>query len=75
MDNPHTTIRDVKLITTGTEQEVAIEFANGNVKTFTAKQLYEASRFLHQPQAQAETRTASQRRAEELLSMRKGRRR
>ena len=73
MDNRHLTIRDVKLISTGAEQEVAIEFGNGEVKTFTAKQLYEASRFLHQSQDKADTRTASQRRADEFLSMRKGR--
>ena len=74
MDNCHLKIRDVKLISTGTEQEVAIEFGDGEVKTFTAKQLYEASRFLHQSQDRAETQTAAQRRAEEFLSMRKGRR-
>ena len=74
MDAPHTMIKDVKLLTTGTEQSVAVEFGNGQVKTFTAKELYEASRFLHQTSEQVKTRTASQRRAEELLSMRRGRR-
>ena len=74
MDAPHTLIKDVKLLTTGTEQSVAVEFGDGQVKTFTAKELYEASRLLHQSPETAETRTAAQRRAEELLAMRRGRR-
>jgi|GEM_PF-1071892 hypothetical protein len=74
MDAPHMLIRDVKLLNTGTGQSVAVEFGDGQVKTFTARDLYEASRMLKPSAKEAETKTASQRRAEEFLAMKRSRR-
>ena len=74
MDAPHMLIRDVKLLNTGTGQTVAVEFGDGQVKTFTARDLYEASRMLKSSGEETETKTASQRRAEEFLAMKRNRR-
>lgn len=74
MDSRLVRIRDIKLIASGGEQSVAVEFTDGRVRMFSAKDLYEASRFMGQAPAEAESRTAAQRRAEELLSFRRDRR-
>ncbi len=65
-------IRDIKLVQTGMEQSVAIEFGDGQVRTLTAQQLYDASRSMGQ--GGTDVKSAAQRRAEEMLAMRKGRR-
>ena len=65
-------IRDVKLLNDGLQQSVAIEFSTGEVRTLTAQQLYDASRTMGQ--GGTETKTAAQRRAEEMLAMRRGNR-
>jgi hypothetical protein len=65
-------IKDIKLIYNGSEQTVAIEFATGEVRTLSAQKLYDASRSMGQ--GAPEARTAAQRRAEELMAMRKGKR-
>ena len=72
MDAQHLFIRDVKLISSAEGQSVAVEFGDGRVRTFSAQELYDASRFLGQ--AESEAKTGAQRRAEELLASRKGRR-
>ena len=74
MNDPRMTIRDVRLINDSDGQTVAVEFGDGRVRTFTAKDLYEASRFLGQAPPDTASRSASQRRAEELLSSRRRRR-
>ncbi|MDA0747203.1 MAG: hypothetical protein O2954_11825 [bacterium] len=74
MQAPHLTLKDARLINNGTEQSVAVEFGDGKVRTFTAKQLYELSRMAGTSSPEPDNRTASQRRAEELLNMRRGRR-
>ncbi|MCZ6632513.1 MAG: hypothetical protein O7G87_03845 [bacterium] len=65
-------IRDVKLLNDGFGQSVAVEFSTGEVRTMTAQQLYDASRAMGQ--GGTETQTAAQRRAEEMLAMRRGNR-
>ena len=65
--------RDVRLINDGSQQTVAVEFGDGRVRTFTGKDLYEASRFLGQSPTDTGSRTAAHRRAEELLSARRRR--
>lgn len=65
-------IRDVKLLNDGLQQSVAIEFGTGEVRTLTSQQLYDASRAMGQ--GGTETKTAAQRRAEEMLAMRRGNR-
>jgi len=64
-------IKDIKLLDDGVQQSVAIEFATGEVRTVSAQQLYEATRTLGQGASGA--KTAAQRRAEELLAMRRNR--
>lgn len=64
-------IKDIKLIDDGVQQSVAIEFATGEVRTVSAQQLYEATRTMGQ--GATGTKTAAQRRAEELLAMRRNR--
>jgi len=64
-------IKDIKLLDDGIQQSVAIEFGTGEVRTVSAQQLYEATRTLGQSAAGA--KTAAQRRAEELLAMRRKR--
>ncbi|MBT3604320.1 MAG: hypothetical protein HOE48_04610 [Candidatus Latescibacteria bacterium] len=64
-------IKDIRLLDDGTQQSVAIEFATGEVRTLSAQQLYDATRTLGQ--GATETKTAAQRRAEELLAMRRNR--
>jgi hypothetical protein len=66
-------ILDIKLVNDGTEQSVAVEFSTGEVRTLTAQQLYEASRAMGQGASDA-GKTAAQRRADEILAMRRGRR-
>ena len=66
-------IKDIKLIDDGVQQSVAVEFATGEVRQLSALQLYEATRSLGQGAADT-PKTAAQRRAEELLAMRRGRR-
>ena len=63
-------IQDVKLMADGT---VAVEFTDGQVRTFTAQQLYDASRTMGQA-ASSDVKSAAQRRAEEMLASRRGRR-
>ncbi len=65
-------ILDVKLLDDGQTQSVAIEFGDGRVRTFTAQDLYDASRSMGQ--ASTEPKTAAQRRAEEMLSAARKRR-
>ena len=65
-------IRDVKLIHDGDEQSVAVEFGDGKVRVFSARELYEASGFMGK--APAGPDTAAQRRAAEILSSRRNRR-
>jgi hypothetical protein len=65
-------IKDIKLIDSGSEHSVAIEFATGEVRTITASQLYEATRAMGQ--GAPEAKTAAQRRAEEMLAFRRNRR-
>ena len=72
MAGRHLHIQDVRLINEGGEQSVAIEFGDGRVRTLTAKEIYEASRMFGKPETGPAT--AAQRRAEELLSMRRSRR-
>lgn len=74
MDVPHLHIRDVRLINDGAQQSVAVEFGDGRVRTFSAQDLHNASRFLGQAPSDSQTKTAAQRRAEELLSAKRGRR-
>lgn len=66
-------IKDIKLIDDGVQQSVAVEFATGEVRTLSAQQLYDATRSMGQG-APDTTKTAAQRRAEELLALRRGRR-
>lgn len=72
MPVPHLRILDVKLLDDGQTQSVAIEFGDGRVRTFSAQDLYDASRSMGQ--APTEARTAAQRRAEEMLSAARRRR-
>lgn len=64
-------IKDIKLLDDGIQQSVAIEFGTGEVRTLSAQQLYDATRTLGQGAGGA--KTAAQRRAEELLAMRRNR--
>ena len=64
-------IKDIKLLDDGIQQSVAIEFGTGEVRTVSAQQLYDATRTLGQNASGA--KTAAQRRAEELLAMRRKR--
>lgn len=64
-------IKDIKLLDDGIQQSVAIEFGTGEVRTLSAQQLYDATRTLGQGATGA--KTAAQRRAEELLAMRRNR--
>jgi hypothetical protein len=66
-------IKDVKLLQDAEGQSVAVEFGDGRVRTFTGKQLYDASRFLGE--ASSEPRTAAQRRAEDMLAAARKKRR
>jgi len=68
----HDQIRDIKLIQDGAEQSVAVEFGDGKVRVFSARELYEASGYTGKPSAGPQT--ASQRRAEQILAARRGRR-
>jgi len=68
----HYQIRDIKLVHDAAEQSVAIEFGDGKVRMFTARELYEASGFMGK--ADTGPQTAAQRRAAEILSSRRGRR-
>lgn len=65
-------IKDIKLLDDGVQQSVAVEFATGEVRTLSAQQLYDATRSMGQ--GASEPQTAAQRRAEELLALRRGRR-
>ena len=73
MNAPQHQIRDVKVVNDGGQKSVAVEFGDGRVRTFTGKDLYEASRFLGQAPADTGNRTAAQRRAEEFLSSKRRR--
>lgn len=64
-------IKDIRLLDDGIQQSVAIEFGTGEVRTLSAQQLYEATRTFGQ--GATEAKTAAQRRAEELLAMRRNR--
>ena len=59
-------IRDLKLIHDGEQQSVAIEFGDGKVQLFSARELYEATGFMGRPSA--EIQTGAQRRAAKILS-------
>lgn len=65
-------IKDFKLIDNGTEQSVVVEFATGEVRTLSARHLYEASRALGHDASQV--KSAAQRRAEEMMALRRGKR-
>ena len=69
----HYQIRDIKLIQDSAEQSVAVEFGDGKVRVFSARELYEASGFMGKPST-GSSQTASQRRAEQILAARRGRR-
>jgi hypothetical protein len=73
MNAPHQVIRDIKLVNDGGQKSVAVEFGDGRVRTFTGKDLYEASKFVGQAPTDTGSRTAAQRRAEEMLSSRRRR--
>ncbi|MFT5368283.1 MAG: hypothetical protein ACI8V2_003247 [Candidatus Latescibacterota bacterium] len=64
-------IKDIKLLDDGIQQSVAIEFGTGEVRTLSAQQLYDTTRSAGQGATGA--KTAAQRRAEELLAMRRNR--
>ena len=66
-------IKDIRLMDDGVQQSVAVEFATGEVREISAQQLYDATRSMGQGAADT-TKTAAQRRAEELLAMRRGQR-
>jgi hypothetical protein len=66
-------IRDVKLVHDGERQSVLIEFNDGKVRSFSAKELYEATGFMGQALPDASF-SASHRRAAEIQSLRRGRR-
>ncbi len=68
----HYQIRDIKLIQDSAEQSVAVEFGDGKVRVFSARELYEASGFMGK--SSTGSQTASQRRAEQILAARRGRR-
>ena len=72
MNARHIRIKDVRLVDDGVEQSVMVEFGDGQVRSFSAQNLYDASRILGQ--AGPERKTGAQRRAEEILSARRGRR-
>jgi len=72
LDERHLHILDVRLINEAGQQSVAVEFGDGRIRTLTAKELYEASRMFGKPETGPAT--AAQRRAEQLLSMRRTRR-
>ena len=74
MNARHLRIQDVRLVDNGVEQSVVVEFGDGRVRSFSAQELYDASRFLGQAESGAGSKTAAQRRAEEILSSRRGRR-
>ncbi|MDP6040117.1 MAG: hypothetical protein QGG64_16320 [Candidatus Latescibacteria bacterium] len=65
-------IKDIKLLDDGVQQSVAVEFATGEVRTLSAQQLYDATRSMGH--GTSDPKTAAQRRAEELLALRRGRR-
>ena len=65
-------ILDVKLLNDAMGQSIAVEFSTGEVRTLTAQQFYDASRTMGQ--GSAPVKTAAQRRAEELLALRRGKR-
>ena len=72
MNAQHIRIKDVRLVDDGLEQSVMVEFGDGRVRSFSAQELYDISRSLGQ--AESGGRTAAQRRAEDILSARRGRR-
>ena len=72
MDARHLRILDVKIINDATGQSVAVEFGDGGVRTFSAQELYDASRSMGQAPPDSGAKTASQRRAEEFLAARRG---
>lgn len=60
-------IKNAQLMNDGT---IAIEFTDGQVRTFTAQQLYEISRTMGQSPS-GDVKSAAQRRSEEMLASRK----
>lgn len=64
-------IKDMKLLDDGVEQSVAIEFSTGEVRTISAQQLYATTQRAGQPTTNV--KTAAQRRAEDLLALRRNR--
>ena len=71
MNAQHIRIKDVRLVDDGLEQSVMVEFGDGQVRSFSARELYDTSR--SHGQAESGNRTAAQRRAEDILSARRGR--
>lgn len=72
LDDRHLYIQDVKIINEAGKQFVSVEFGDGRTRTLSAKELYEASRMFGKPDTGPAT--AAERRAEQLLSMRRSRR-
>ena len=65
-------IRDAKVTQDGEQQYLIVEFNDGKVRQFTPKELYEATGYLGQPPSTEQT-SGAQRRAAEILNMRRGR--
>ncbi len=72
MNSEFARIKDAKVIHDGDKQALIVEFNDGKVRQFSAKELYEATGYLGQPPSDANV-TGSQRRASEILSTKRRR--
>jgi hypothetical protein len=72
MNSDFARIRDARVVHDGEQQGLLVEFNNGKVRQFSAKELYEATGYLGQAPPEANM-TGSQRRAEEILAAKRRR--
>jgi len=72
MNSDFARVKDAKVIHDGEQQALLVEFNDGKVRQFSAKELYEATGYLGQPPPEANT-TGSQRRAAEILASKRRR--
>ena len=72
MNSEFARFKDAKVIDDGETQALIVEFNDGMVRQFSAKELYEATGYLGQPPQEANM-TGSQRRAAEILAAKRRR--
>ena len=70
MNSDFARIKDAKVVHDGEKQGLLVEFNDGKVRQFSAKELYEATGYLGQPPTETNM-TGSQRRSAEILAKRR----